>query len=75
MLEHSSSKDDDEPPAEAHAETYTGRGTGAAKVEWSEASGAPPEAAENCGATREADKANGAILGTAEDRGGMNKPV
>ena len=39
------------------------------KVEWAEAIGGPPEAA------READKANGTILGTAEYRGGMNKPV
>ena len=45
------------------------------KVEWAEASGAPPEAAENCGAAREADKANGARLGAAEDCGGMNKPA
>ena len=36
-----------------------------------EASGAPPEAAEKCGTAREADKANGARLGAAEDRGGM----
>ena len=72
--EHSRPKDDEKPPTEAHAETYTGRGTGSAKVEWAEASGAPPEAAENCGAAREADKANGAILGATEDRGGMNKP-
>ena len=41
--EHSSSEDDGEPPAEAHAETYTGRGTGAAKVEWAEASRAHPK--------------------------------
>ena len=39
------------------------------KVEWAEAIGAPLEAA------REANKANGAIQGVAEDRGGMNKPV
>ena len=39
------------------------------KVEWAEASGAPTEAA------READKANRARLGAAEDRGGMNKPA
>ena len=38
------------------------------KAEWAEASGAPLEAAENCGAAREADKANGARLGAAEDR-------
>ena len=104
--EHSSSE---ELLAEAHAETHTGRGSGAAKgtrgpadervaedhpekdgnsedcgarrgshryegdkVEWAKASGAPPEAAENCGAAREADKTNGARLGAAEDRGGMN---
>ena len=45
------------------------------KVERVEAIGAPLEAAENCGAAREANKANGAIQGAAEDRGGMNKPV
>ena len=45
------------------------------KVEWVEAIRAPPETAENCGAAREADEANGAIQGAAEDRGGMNKPV
>ena len=110
--EHSSSE---ELPAEAHAETYIGRCSGAAKgtrgpadeciaaggpaeasghpakdgnvedcgarrgscryegdkVEWAEASGAPPEAAENCGAAREAE----ARLGAVEDRRGMNKPV
>ena len=42
------------------------------KAEWAEASGAPPKAAENCGAVREADKANGPRLGAEEDRGGMN---
>ena len=31
-----------------------------------------PEAAENCGAAREADKANGSRLGAVEDLGGMN---
>ena len=36
------------------------------RAEWAEASGAPPEAAENCGAAREANKANGARLGAAE---------
>ena len=36
------------------------------KVEWAEVIGAPPEAVENRGAAREADKANGAIQGAAE---------
>ena len=50
------------------------------KAERSEASGAPPEAAENCGAAREADKANGARPGateawiTAEGCGGIWRP-
>ena len=35
------------------------------KLEWAEASGAPPVAAESCGAARGADKANGARLGAA----------
>ena len=91
--EHSSSE---EIPAEAHAETHIGRGSGAAKgtrrpADECVAAGGPAEASgvggpsgkgrkrgglrSQAGDTqvlREADKANGARLGAAEDCGGMN---